>query len=218
MPPTTVADLTARYFDESSRQIGVDETNDFIFGELHSALRRRLFDQLGTVGSAIQLATLPPSPLLKPGANPAQLLGPDFIAGLTRAQLEDMLKLEAPLGVQARPPHAGFFPLNKFSTVPLLMKASRTAVTESGTNDAIKEFMVLPGTHVISLRNVPTAGGTRRVTGADTSAGFIDLARGASRSSRWEPSRVPVWHSSRSTACQLFPSWGKTLSLTCART
>ena len=30
-PATTVADLNGRYFDESSRQIGVDEANDFHF-------------------------------------------------------------------------------------------------------------------------------------------------------------------------------------------
>jgi hypothetical protein len=35
-PNTTIADLTARYFEESTRQIGVDETNDFIFGDLHT--------------------------------------------------------------------------------------------------------------------------------------------------------------------------------------
>ena len=34
----------SRYFDESSRQIGVDETNDFIFGELHHVLRQQLFE------------------------------------------------------------------------------------------------------------------------------------------------------------------------------
>ncbi|NOG73366.1 family 16 glycoside hydrolase [Roseicella sp. DB1501] len=177
-PPATVADLEPRYFDESTRQIGVDETNDFIFGELHSALRRRLFDQIGTIGAATALAALPPSPLLKPGKTAAQLLGPLSTGGLSTAQLENMLKLEAPLGVQARPPHAGFFPLNKFSTVPLLMKASRTAVNVPGTTDATKEFMVLPGTHVISLRTAPTTSGTWRITGAETSAGFIDLAPG----------------------------------------
>ena len=36
------------------------------------------------------------------------------------ADLRNKLKLEAPLAVQARPEHAGFFPLNKFSTVPLM--------------------------------------------------------------------------------------------------
>src|SRR6185437_799932 len=130
-PGTTVADLKGRYFDESSRQIGVDETNDFIFGDLQNALRRRLFDNLGTVGFAMQLAALPPSPLLKPGASPADLLGLTSTAGLSPADLLNLLKLEAPLGVQARPPHAGFFPLNKFSNVPLLMKAARTAFFDS---------------------------------------------------------------------------------------
>ena len=87
-----------------------------------------------------------------------------------------MLKLEAPLAVQARPPHAGFFPLNKFSTVPLLIKAARTAFADSGGNDARKEFMVLLDVHVRSLRTTQTAGGTWRVTGVETSAGLIELA------------------------------------------
>src|SRR5215208_380230 len=172
-PAAIAADLNARYFGESSRQIGVDETNDFIFGELQNALRRRLFDTLGAVADVMPLAALPSSPLLKPGADPAELLGLPPTHGLPPADLLNLLKLEAPLGVQARPPHAGFFPLNKFSTVPLLMKASRTAVTESGTNDAIKEFMVLPDTHALSLRKAQTAAGTWRVTGVDTSRGFI---------------------------------------------
>src|SRR5437660_3095170 len=41
-PPGVVADLKSRYFDESTKQIGVDDTNDFLFGELHNALRRHL--------------------------------------------------------------------------------------------------------------------------------------------------------------------------------
>ena len=57
------------YFDESARQIGVDETNDFMFGELHHALRKQLFDNLDAVDSAIPLDELPPSPLLKPAAD-----------------------------------------------------------------------------------------------------------------------------------------------------
>jgi hypothetical protein len=35
-PADLVADLNGRYFDEAARQIGVTETNDFIFGELHT--------------------------------------------------------------------------------------------------------------------------------------------------------------------------------------
>src|SRR5262249_8634811 len=135
-PASTVAALKGQYFDESTRQIGVDETNDFIFGELHNALRKRLFDALGTVSNAIPLTALPPSPLLKPGVDPAQLLGLTSTAGLSPDDLLNLLKLEAPLGVQARAPHAGFFPLNKFSTVPLLMKAARTAFFDSNGNDA----------------------------------------------------------------------------------
>lgn len=177
-PPAAVADLKARYFDESTRQIGVDDTNDFIFGELQNALRARLFDKIGAVSRAIQLNDLPPSPLLKPGADPAQLLGLTSTGGLTPADLLNMLKLEAPLAVQARAPHAGFFPMNKFSAVPLLMKAVRTAYFDSNGDDTKKEFMVLPGTHVLSLRTTQTSGGTWRVTGVDTSNGFIELAPG----------------------------------------
>jgi hypothetical protein len=175
-PTSTVGDLQSRYFDESSRQIGVDEANDFIFGELQNALRRQLFDNLGTVPAAIALAALPPSPLLKPGADPAQLLGLSSTGGLSPADLLNLLKLEAPLAVQARPPHAGFFPLNKFSTVPLLMKAARTAASDSHGDDSTKEFMVLPDTHVVSLRTTPTAAGTWRITGVDTSNGFMESA------------------------------------------
>ncbi|HEY3455842.1 MAG TPA: hypothetical protein VGK64_14645 [Bryobacteraceae bacterium] len=54
-PSATVAELNGRSFDESSRQIGEDETNDFIFGELHNTLRKQLFDNLGSVGAAIPL-------------------------------------------------------------------------------------------------------------------------------------------------------------------
>jgi choline dehydrogenase-like flavoprotein len=177
-PVDTVADLKTRYFDESSRQIGVDDTNDFIFGELHDALRRRLFDNLSAVPAAIPLSTLPPSPLLKPGAAPAELLGLDSTAGLSPDDLLNLLKLEAPLAVQARAPHAGFFPMNKFSTVPLLMKAARTAASDSNGDDAKKEFMIIGDIHVLSLRKTQTASGAWRITGVDTSNGFIELAPG----------------------------------------
>jgi choline dehydrogenase-like flavoprotein len=176
-PATTVADLNSRYFDESSRQIGVDETNDFIFGELHHVLRRQLFDAVGTIKDVMPLPALPPSPLLKPGADPLELLGLTSPDGLSPADLLDMLKLEAPLAVQARPPHAGFFPLNKFSTVPLMMKAARIAST-GGVSDGKKDFMLLPDTHVLTLSKERTAAGTWRITGVDTSRGRIDLASG----------------------------------------
>ena len=121
---------------------------------------------------------LPPSPLLKPGSDPAQLLGLTSTGGLSQADLLNLLKLEAPLAVQARAPHAGFFPLNKFSVVPLLTKAARAAASNSNLNDAVRKFMILPDAHVLSLRTVPTAAGTWRVTGINTSQGPIDLAPG----------------------------------------
>ena len=159
---------------ERSLQIGVDDTNDFIFGELHNALRRHLFDNLGTVDAAIPLASLPPSPLLKPGVTPEQLLGLTSPGSLSPDDLLNMLKLEAPLAVQARAPHAGCFPMNKFSTVPLLMKAARTAFADN-PDDAKKEFMILPNTHVLTLRTA-RSGSTWRVTRIETSQGPIDLA------------------------------------------
>jgi len=180
-PAQTVGDLKARYFGESSRQIGVDETNDFIFGELHQALRQQLFDNLGAVAAAIPLIDLPPSPLLKGGEQQPDLLrmlGLSSAGTFSMDDLRNLLKLEAPLGVQARAPHAGFFPLNKFSTVPLLMKAARTAVSDSNGDDAKKEFMILTDTHVLSLRKAQTAVGSWRVTGVDSSNGFIELAPG----------------------------------------
>jgi choline dehydrogenase-like flavoprotein len=180
-PTETVTDLNARYFGESSRQIGVDETNDFMFGELHNALRQRLFDNLGAVAAAIPLSELPPSPLLKGGeqqANLLSMLGLSSAGTLSMDDLRNLLKLEAPLAVQARAPHAGFFPLNKFSTVPLLMKAARTAVSDSNGDDVKKEFMIVTDTHVFSLRKAQTAAGSWRVTGVDTSNGFIELAPG----------------------------------------
>src|SRR4051794_13811790 len=44
-PPTT------GYFASASRQIGVHETNDFIYGPLHTALRRQLHDGLNVAGN-----------------------------------------------------------------------------------------------------------------------------------------------------------------------
>src|SRR3954453_13370503 len=41
-PPNGVAALKQKYFDEAGRQIGSDAANDFIQGELHSALRKLL--------------------------------------------------------------------------------------------------------------------------------------------------------------------------------
>jgi len=140
MPPATwpanvVADLKQTYFDAAARQIGTDTTNDFIHGELHTALRDLLRAGIdnGDVRHAIPLAQLPLT-LSGLGANP-----PDF------------WKLEAPLAVQGNPPRPGFFPLNKFSSAPLLMEASRVAQTRSNGDDVKKRLMIVPDVHVTRL-------------------------------------------------------------------
>jgi len=184
-PADVLAELHAKtlptgdsgYFRQASQQIGVTATNDFIFGDLHVALRKQLYD--GIVGKkivdAIELSTLPEAPPVEILENPpviatlsqlAALLGEplptsasDFKA--LEDELRNRLKLEAPLAVQARPEHAGFFPMNKFSTVPLAIKAARSAYNEAPGDDVRKRLMVVPRTHVKRLGVVNDPDGRR---------------------------------------------------------
>lgn len=155
-PVAVVNDLTSRGgdFDRAAEQIGVTETNDFIFGPLHEALRKRLFNGIktGAVRSAVPFSQLPPGPV-------------DAKAGEG-----DAAKLEAPLAVQGRAPRSGYFPMNKFSTVPLLIRAARMAYQESGGDDARKRLMVVPNCHVTRL--VQQDG---RVTAVETSRGTVPV-------------------------------------------
>ncbi|MFL9966558.1 hypothetical protein PQR02_37450 [Paraburkholderia sediminicola] len=175
--PTRLPDGSKGYFRQSSDQIGVTATNDFIFGDLHHAMRSQLFDGLtaGGITDAIALASLPDHPAAVYSDTPftlaelAALLGVDLPnplpSGVQLTQLEEKLrnlaKLEAPLAVQGQPGHAGFFPFNKFSAVPLLTKATREAVTESAGDDVKKRVMVVPRCHVIRLNTISDAGGQR---------------------------------------------------------
>jgi Choline dehydrogenase and related flavoproteins len=156
-PRDVVDELNARYFRESSQQIGVDETNDFIQGPLHDALRQRLFDGInaGVVTDAISLAQLP--------------LHLNLPAGRSTIQREQM-KLEAPLAVQSRAHRSGFFPFNKFSALPLLMKAARAAWSESNNDDVKKRFMIVPECHVKRLRTVEG-----RVVEVETNLGNVQV-------------------------------------------
>jgi choline dehydrogenase-like flavoprotein len=159
-PPNLVNDLNNVYFAQASAQIGVDVTNDFMFGELHKALRKVLFDGLNAnkVADALPLAQLPlhldPSQV-KPGE-------------------EDLNKLEAPLAVQGNAPRAGFFPLNKFSAVPLLMAATRASWFEAGGDDVKRRLMAVPRCHVKRLVTVQQ-GATWRVTDVETNQGNIPV-------------------------------------------
>lgn len=199
-PQAVLDDLNAKklpngddgYFRQSSQQIGVTATNDYIFGELHNALREKLFAALsaGNVSDAMLLSALPDAPPVEILATPptlddlAVLLGiklpsplPTTPAGLKKLEddLRDQLKLEAPLAVQGRGEHAGFFPLNKFSTVPLIMKAARGAFTESQGDDVRKRLMVVPRCHVTRLNVVNDADG-RRIDAVLTERGPIPVS------------------------------------------
>jgi len=165
-PTDVVNDLNARYFADAAAQIGVDKTNDFIHGKLHHAARRQLAE--GITNNQV-LGAIPLSDL------------PLHLTGVPRAQREEF-KLEAPLAVQAEEPRSGFFAFNKFSSVPLLMQASRSAWTESHQgldygvpgDDVKKRLMIVPNCRVIRLIT-DIAGGHAHVTGVLTAQGFIGL-------------------------------------------
>jgi choline dehydrogenase-like flavoprotein len=195
-PPEVIDELTvpalpdrsAGYFHQASDQIGVTETNDFVFGDLHRAMRAQLKAALeaGGIAHAMPLASLPDHPAVRYAPTPptsadlAALLDlPPGTPVPSDAAARDELKLEAPLAVQGRSGHAGFFPFNKFSTVPLLVKAAREAYREStdrdGTgDDARKRLMIVPRCHVNRLALV-NDGGQLRVTHVETSQGTITL-------------------------------------------
>jgi len=151
------------YFRQASEQIGVTESNDFVFGDLQGVLRKRLFDGIsaGNVTDAIPLDS-PDLPLHLDGVPAAKT---------------DLFKLEAPLAVQGRAARSGFFPLNKFSAVPLLMEAARTATYESFNDDVKKRLMVVPQCHVTRLETAPSAGGTK-VVALLTNQGSIPVPEG----------------------------------------
>jgi len=165
-PAIVVDDLNNRYFREAAEQIGVTQTNDFIHGALHRAMRRQLFDGIGNgdVTEAIPTAELP--------------LHLDNVPANRREQF----KLEAPLAVQAEEPRSGFFAFNKFSSVPLLMQAARSAWAEShqGLPDGVpgddvkKRLMIVPNIRVIRLIT-DINNGHAQVTGVSTNQGFIPL-------------------------------------------
>jgi len=176
----TLPDGSHGYFWQASDQIGVTQTNDFIFGELHRALREQLRGKIGTVTGAIALGSLPDHPAVRFSTSPpsdAELLDLLGLPPATTAptqQLKDELKLEAPLAVQGQAGHAGFFPFNKFSAVPLLMKAAREADSESKTDDVKKRLMIVPRCRVNALKTSPD-GGKLRVTEVVTERGSFTV-------------------------------------------
>ena len=172
-PDALVAELDGRYFREASAQIGVDETNDFLYGPLQNALRQQVFEAItgGAVRNAMAPETLPDHPAVRFSAQPPgdnELL--DWL-GLPQGRgpvpkrelLLNLLKLEAPLAVQSQT-DPGQFPFNKFSAVPVLTAAARSAGVESDLVDARKRLMIVPNCHVTAL-STTSEGGQLRVTG-----------------------------------------------------
>lgn len=166
------------YFADASRQIGVQETNDFIYGPLHTALRKQLHAGLKTAGNetGFTLADLLDHPALRypdPGESPitAALLRKWLDLPPTdttpEAELRELFKLEAPLAVQSTS-LPGLFPTNKYSAVPGLIRAARLAATQAdGTGpiaDARKRLMIVPNCHVQEFITETQADNWVRVT------------------------------------------------------
>jgi choline dehydrogenase-like flavoprotein len=200
-PTSLVAALNDPYFRQASDQIGVTDSNDFIYGRLHLALRRQLFDGLASTTAAphaINLAALPDHPAVRyagmeaigdlavaAGASTGgsttttgsaavtddqlrELLGLKPTDTTPRAEMLNLLKLEAPLAVQARTEPGGF-PFNKFSAVPELIKVARVAAGETGgvgsQADARKRLMIVPKVRVLDIITETQIDNWVRVTG-----------------------------------------------------
>ena len=200
-PASVVAALKDAYFRQSSDQIGATASNDFIYGRLHTALRRQLFDGLSSpfaAPHAVALAALPDHPAVRyasleavgdlvmaagasggstttttasPGLSDSslrELLGLKSTDVTSRRDLLNLLKLEAPLAVQARA-EPGLFPSNKFSSVPELIKVARVAAGEADGTDALadarKRIMIVPMVRVLDLVTETQADNWVRVTG-----------------------------------------------------
>jgi hypothetical protein len=166
-PAAVVDELKSTFFPQAAHQLAVDETNDFIFGELHDVLRQRL--AAGIDGNKIDEAIPLDDLELRLKVDPA-----------TPAAELRLLKLEAPLAVQSKSPRPGFFPFNKFSAVPLIIRCAREAQFEVGKllddrvdlgdsperegDDVKKRYMIVPNFRVTSLEATPGSVGPIRVT------------------------------------------------------
>ncbi len=170
-PAAVVADLDNLYFRDAAEQTGVTQTNDYIRGKMHESLRKRLFDGVtaGKVADAVPLADLPL-----------------HLDGIPKVE-QEISKLEAPLAVQASAPRAGFFPFNKFSDLPLVIRAARSSYAESNGDNVKRRLMLVPNCHVTRLitagsRVVSVA--TNQGTVAVPPNGIVVIAAGTIESTR----------------------------------
>jgi hypothetical protein len=198
-PQTLVDDLKQRYFLEAARQTGASTSNDYIDGAMHSFFRQRLFDLYSTVPNAIPITELPD--YVKEALSDQGQGIKDISSGAMPPPYTgflDSLRLDAPLAVQilSRP---GFFPFNKFSSVPLGIAAARRAFADAtdklGNTD--KRLMIVTDCHVKGLRTrsytLATGALVQEVDGIfvrskDTGDDFIDLSGGV----QGNPQRRPM--------------------------
>ena len=164
-------------WQDAAHQLGVDDPNDFVKGELHEVLRELYFNAITSnkIKNMIPLAELPEYVQAEkmPGPAPA-------------AQMKEKMKLDAPYAVQSST-RSGFFPFNKYSSVPLMIAASRQASgasQKSGNtvlNDSRKQIMIVPQCRVIRLQTLPVGDGgvLRRVVKIETNKGVIDVSHNA---------------------------------------
>lgn len=184
-PRRVVDDLHANsdeLWNDAAHQLGVDDPNDFLNGELHRALRKIFHEAIqkkptSAISNMIPLAELP-----------------DYIGGDKLAQSPpgaipphpESLRLDAPYAVQSTT-RSGFFPFNKFSSVPLLIAAARQAAIDSQKsnnqtlNNSRRQVMVVPNCHIKRLNTLPVGdnGILRRVVSVETDQGTIEVAQNA---------------------------------------
>ena len=190
-PAAARAELRARYFADASRHIGVKDTNDFIYGPLHTALRKQLRDGLKVAGNStgFSFAQLPEHPAVRypdPGEPPIDAailrdwLGLDPTDTTPDAELHELFKLEAPLAVQSTT-LPGLFPTNKFSAVPGMIRVARLASNDADgagpVADARKRVMIVPDCHVQELITETQSDNWVKVTGVRVwqNGGSVDV-------------------------------------------
>jgi choline dehydrogenase-like flavoprotein len=183
-PKRVIDDLHANgeeLWNDAAHQIGVDDPNDFLNGELHRTLRQIFFKAIEETPSKIR-KMIPLSEL-------PDYLGGDKLATLPPGAVPpnpESLRLDAPYAVQSTT-RSGFFPFNKFSSVPLLIGAARQAAMDSQKsndqtlNNSRRQVMVVPNCHIKRLNTLPVGenGQRRRIVSIETSQGTIEVAHNA---------------------------------------
>src|SRR6516165_6926759 len=132
-PQTLVDDLNKRYFLEAARQTGASTSNDYIAGAMLNFFRQKLFNLYTTIPNAVPIAELPDYVTEAPEDQGQGIQ--DIMSGTVPPPyigFVDSLRLDAPLAVQilSRP---GFFPFNKFSSVPLGIDAELVEREKTGS-------------------------------------------------------------------------------------